>query len=130
MISAMLTAPPFGTPCAQADGCALPRAMFTIVISSAMVTTESPSQSPAQSGGAAVDVTPVGTVGVGVGVGVAEGVGLGVSARLGVDVTDEGGVDVAVVADVDVAVETDVAVAVECGVRVAVLVPVGAPVAV
>src|SRR5512134_105479 len=105
MSSAMSTAAPPGTPCAQAAGCALPRAMFTSVISSLIVTVEPPSQSPTQSGGAvAVDVAPVGTVGVGVGVGVAEGVGLGVSARLGVgvtvegrvDVTDEGGVDVAV----------------------------------
>ena len=72
-------------------------------------------------------------VGVGVGVGVAEGLGLAVAARLGVavtveggvDVTDEGGVDVAVEGDVDVAVEGDVAVAVECVVGVAVVVPVG-----
>ncbi|HSP99326.1 MAG TPA: hypothetical protein VL049_19060 [Candidatus Dormibacteraeota bacterium] len=112
---------PSATPCAQADGGALPRAMFTSVISSPIVTVEPPSQSPTQSGGpVAVDVAPVGTVAVGVGG--TEGVGLGVSARLGVGVPVEG----------RVAVSDDggVAVADECGVGVAVVLPVGAPVAV
>src|SRR5512139_2115262 len=51
MISAMSTAAPSATPCAQADGGAPPRAMFTSVISSPIVTVEPPSQSPTHSGG-------------------------------------------------------------------------------
>src|SRR5262245_2994304 len=115
MISAMFTVAPSGMPCAQADGWANPRMMFTSVISSPIVTVEPPSQSPTQSdGGVAVGVAPVGTVGVAVGDGAAEGVALAVSAPLGVRVT----------------VDDRVGVAEEDRVDVAVLVPVGAPVAV
>jgi len=46
MTKATLTSAPLGMPCGQADAWALPKAMFTSVISSSMVALPVPSQSP------------------------------------------------------------------------------------
>ena len=76
MINAMSTSAPLGIPFGQADASALPRAMFTRVISSFTVTSPLPSQSPTQ--------MPEGSgVNVGVGLPAAFGVGDGAVAAPG-----------------------------------------------
>jgi len=60
MINVMSTLPPLGMPCEQVEDWAVPRSMFTSVMSSFTVTAPLPSQSPTQ------EPAPI-TVGVGVG---------------------------------------------------------------
>ena len=74
MITAMSTSVPLGTPCTHTEVSASPRAMFTGVMISPMVTASLPSQSPIHGLG----VGGGGAVRVGVGTIVAETVGVGV----------------------------------------------------
>jgi hypothetical protein len=74
---------PLVSPAEQSATGLLPRAMFTIVTSSSMVTAPSPPQSPGHDGGAWVGVW----VSVAVGNGGGVGVGLGVSVKVAVGVS-------------------------------------------
>jgi hypothetical protein len=112
MINAMSTSAPLGIPCGHAKGCALPSAMFTIVISSLTVTSPPPSQSPTHGIGGVVEV------GDGVGVGLAVIVTVGVAVVLNVGV----GVLVGVLVTGTVAVCVGVALGEAVGVRVDVVV--------
>jgi hypothetical protein len=81
VINVMSTSAPLGTPCGQADGSAVPKAMLTNVMMLLMATAPTPPQSPTHGtgGGVAVEVGETPAVLVSVPVAVAASVGVAIT---------------------------------------------------